>query len=469
MGMRFLKHPGLTLLLHHRGFRALFVVVSLVGHLLALAHLEKNRFGRNFNEAPGHPPNFGDPTQVDLPFWHRLVVARWDAFHYEAFGLRGFEMCKPLASLAPGEYPDDTPGCTLGFYPTYGFVGRVFASLTHLPIDYALFAVSLLSSVAFLWVMTSEAVSEALGIHRTYLAAILCNIFTSGFTLVTVQTEPLMLGLTGLTFVLLHQRRFFFAALAAGAATSVRVSAVATGFAAIAAIVCATWKERPERSTVVRRLFYLPLCGSGIIALLTYYQVRFGDPLIYAHAHERAYHHKASVWNLLWPDGRLFMQSIWAAPHDGLFVVAALLWFALGHRTALRRFRFEIKAFLYVYFVAVMGVALYGSAGNAFGGSGRYAFQAFPLFFAMAATLARRVAALCIWCFASLVHYYNGNACFYVSQLEPDRAQKCSFALDGNYRSWDFAKEHIEREAREREKKRLRDEEKRRIIPQQPP
>jgi hypothetical protein len=37
-------------------------------------------------------------------------------------------------------------------------------------------------------------------------------------------------------------------------------------------------------------------------------------------------------------------------------------------------------------------------------------------------------AALAIWLFLSLAHYYNGGICHYESQHRGDRGQRCGFA-----------------------------------------
>ena len=76
----------------------------------------------------------------------------------------------------------------------------------------------------------------------------------------------------------------------------------------------------------------MALSGSGVMALMAYYAWRFGDPLVYEHAHTRALNYSPSLSHVFFPDGRLLMQSIWAEPNDGLVLAAALLWFALDTR-----------------------------------------------------------------------------------------------------------------------------------------
>ncbi len=181
----------------------------------------------------------------------------------------------------------------------------------------------------------------------------------------------------------------------------------------------------------------MAVSGWGTLAIMGYFRHRFGDALIYGHAHERAYGYTARLAKALLPDGRLLMQSIWAEPYDGVFVAATLLWFALGHKKGLRGFAPESRAFWYVLFFGVVGISMYGSTPCAYCGGTRYMLVALPLFFAMAAVMRGRPIVLALWVFMSTVHYYDGSACFFLSQNAPDRRHKCSFPLE--YRSSDLA------------------------------
>jgi hypothetical protein len=347
-------------------------------------------------------------------------------------------LCKAREQLGPGEHPDDDKRCELDFYPTYGWIGRGVMWATHLPIDYSLFAVSLVASFAFLLMWTSRTMIDGLGVAATYLSLVLFNAFTSGFTLVTVQTEPCLLALTLGAFLCLGRRWLLLGAVLAGAATAIRVSGVATGFAYCAALVVLTLREHPRPSSAwLTRAALLPLSGWGIMLLMGFYWHRFGDALIYAHAHERAFKYSVSLARVIFPDGRLLMQSIWAEPYEGLILASALLWFALGHRNGLARFPRDAKAFWYVLFFGVVGISMYGSAGCAYCGNSRYMLTALPIFFAMAALMMRRPVLLGLWLLMSTAHYYDGSLCFYVSQRHPERIERCSFPR--HYRSWDIA------------------------------
>ena len=411
-------------------FRMVVAVAILSVHLAMATHLGHERFGYHFNDAPDSAPQFHQPAREPAPqHWERLVVSRWDSQHYIALGLRGYKACKSKSELLPGEHPDDNWACELNFYPTYGFLGAAVVAVSHLPMDYALFGISLAAGFVFILMWTGKAMVDGLGVANSYLSLLLLNVFSTGYGLVTLQTDCLFMALTLGTFVCLRKQWLAMGALTAGAATAIRISGVATGFAFCAWIVTVTWREgaRPSRVWAWRGLL-MALSGSGIMALMGYYAWRFGDPLIYSHAHGRSYHHAPDLMRIFVPDGRLLIQSIWAEPNEGLALVATLLWFALGHRAGLARFSAEAQAFWYALYFGIVGISMIGSSEYAYGGFSRYAVTVLPLFFAMAGVLRRKPVALALWLVMSSMHYYNGSLCFYVGQLHPERLQRCGFA-----------------------------------------
>jgi len=258
---------------------------------------------------------------------------------------------------------------------------------------------------------------------------VLMSVFSTGYTVVTMQTDPVFMALTMGTFVCLQKQWRLPGALLAGASTAIRIQGVATGFASCAWILVSTWREgrRPNRGWIWRGLL-MAISGSGIMALMAYYAWRFGDPLIYSHSHGRAYHHAPNLMRILIPDGRLLMQSIWAEPNEGLALVATLLWFALGHRAGLARFSAGARAFWYTLYFGIVGISMVGSSDYGYGGFSRYAVTVFPLFFAMAAVMRRNAVVLALWLVISSMHYYNGSMCFYLGQLHPERLQRCGYA-----------------------------------------
>jgi hypothetical protein len=410
-------------------FRFLVAVFLLWVHLHAIGKLAKDRLDYEFMDQTQPVPMFNDPVHEATPRgWDRLVVSRWDSQHYIELALRGYDQCKDKKDLLPGEFPDDDKRCQLNFFPTYGWFGRLVAHITDWPIDFSLLAVSLFSSVVFLMLFTSRVVTSALGVGTTYLALLLFNAFTSGFMLVTIHTEPLVLGLVMATYYCFARRWLLPAALFAGLLSAVRVTGVAGSVALCFGLLFLTIQERPKWHVWALRSVYALISAWGIVALMAFYQHRFGDPLIYAHAHGREYHHEASIAKILWPDTRLLMQSIWAEPHDGVWLAAGLLWFALGHREGLQRFDIPAQAFWYALYAFTVGISMVGSSEYGYGGLARYLICVPPLFFAIAGLTKRRPIVLAIWLYMSLAHYWSGSMCFYVSQKTPDRFGKCGFA-----------------------------------------
>jgi hypothetical protein len=411
-------------------FRLVFALAIVAFHLVAMARLGRERLDYKFNESPDHAPMLlGAHGEGTIQEWDRLIVSRWDAQHYMGLGMRGYRFCKDKSELRPGEFPDSNPACQLHFYPGYGFLGAAVARVLQVPIDYALFGVSMVACAAIALMWTGKAMTDALGTDNAYLSLILMNAFTSAFILVTIETEPVLLALSMGAFVCLARRRWLAAALLAGAASAIRITGVATGFAVCAALLVTTLRDHPRPGPAwLKSVTLMAISGWGVLTIMTYFAVRFGDPMAYAHSYEREYHTHASLSQALFPDGRLLMQSLWAEPNDGVFLAAALLWFALGHRAGLGRFSVEGQAYWYTLYFATVGISAVGSVANAFGGAARYVLAALPLFFAMAAVMRHKPVVLALWLFMSLTHYYNGGICMYESQSRGDRAQRCTFA-----------------------------------------
>ncbi len=380
-------------------------------HLAVLTHSGK-RFGAPFNAAPGQAPAFLNPATDPYPQrWNRLVVSRWDAGQYIELGLRGYQYCPPRQ--AGGEVPD-ARGCNLSFYPTYGLLGRAASFGGRIPIDYALFAISLLASFVFVFLWTSPAIAERLGLGQAYLALLLFNVFTTGFALVTVQTEPVTLALTMGTFVALARRWWVLAAFLAGAASGMRITGVAVGMACAVAQAIETWRTRPHtRRGWARHAGTILLCGWGELALMTYHHYRFGNAFAYMTSHAKAFRHHPSFGALFWPDHEQLVLSMEHPLHEGVWLAATLLWFLLGHREALRRFPSPERGFWYALFLGTVGIASFGMAPIAFLGMTRYLLLALPLFFAMAGVMRSRPAVLALWLILSSWHYWNVDLCYY--------------------------------------------------------
>jgi hypothetical protein len=372
-----------------------------------------DRFGAPFNTAPGRPPSFHDPAHERVPTnWNRLVVARWDSGQYVELGLRGYRYCPPENAIG-------SPTCNLEFYPTYGVLGGLVARVTGLAIDFSLLAISLVASFVFLFLWTSPKLTERLGLGETYLALLLFNTFTTGYCLVTIQTEPLTLALALGAFVAFARRRHLLGALLAGATSGIRVTGVALGAAyAIGLLVELLQQQRPRPPRAWLRLVLLGLlCGWGELALMVVHTVLFRDPLAYIHAHGAAFKHNPSLGSLLWPNPEWFVEAIDYPLHEALWWAAALFWYLLGRREVLARLPPAQRAFFDVTFWGTIGIATAGMLPIALAGMSRYLLLAFPLFFAMAAVMRRRPAVLAIWLAMSVWHYWNIDLCTYTGGM----------------------------------------------------
>jgi hypothetical protein len=109
--------------------------------------------------------------------------------------------------------------------------------------------------------------------------------------------------------------------------------------------------------------------------------------------------------------------------HEGVWVAAAFLWLALGHREATRGFSPPARAFWYALLASVLGVSLLGSISRNLIGMNRYLLGAIPLFFAMGKGLERRPLALAIWLSVCAWHSWNVDMCFFTSAIRATRRE----------------------------------------------
>jgi hypothetical protein len=394
------------------------VAAALLALQLALAIHSGGRFQLKFNAAPGKAPRFDNPATDWAPTnWDRLIVSRWDSGNYMELALRGYQHCPPRGPTLPVH----APACNLAFYPTYGLIGRWVAAVTRMPIDFAMWAVSLVSSFLFLYLWTGKELTSRLGVGTTYLALLCFNVYTTGYCLVMIQTEPITLALAMAAFVTFsrgHHWRWVGAVLA-GAASSIRITGLAIGFAFAAGLLVELLRERPRSIWPWLRAAVLAMvCTWGQLALMAYFAHRFGDARTYVHAHGQLFHHEHPTLGALFPpDPDKIAASMDWPLHEGLWLAAALLWFALGHREALRRFPVVEQAFWYVTFFATVGIATVGMMPLNLAGMSRYLLLALPMFFAMAAGMRKRPALALVWLGISAWHYWNIDLCTYTGGM----------------------------------------------------
>lgn len=407
-------------------FRIALATALIALHLIAFAVFARVRFDQPFNRAPGEAPAFAVPTQAKPSRWNRLAVSRWDSQHYINLALRGYSRC-PERTLRTGALPSPpTMLCDLAFYPGYPFAGRLLALGGIVPVDYALFALSLAASWIFFFLWTGREIVDALGLRAALVALAAFNLFTTGFTVVTIQTEPILLAATLGAFVLACRGRLTLAAICAGAATGVRVSGVGVGLAFAAWLAADAWQNRRSGGAFwAGRAALAALAFWGLALTLVYHGLVLHDPLAYVHAHEQSFGHHPSLLALLWPDTTWLLGSIISNLHEGVWVAAALLWLALGLRDAASGFSPPARAFWYALLAGVLGISLLGSISRNLIGMNRYLLGALPLFFAIGKLLSRRPLALAVWLAICGWHYWNVDLCFYVGDQGEDTLRRC--------------------------------------------
>ena len=411
----------LSELARHRGFRAAVALAFLLAHLLAIGRYASSHLGLPWNRSPGVAPSF---AVVDYDYgaldWSRLVVSRWDSGQYIAMALDGVYGHCPPADLRGADLRQET-SCDFAFYPGYAALGWMASLGARLPVDYALLGVSLLASFLLLFLWTGPVVVDALGLRGAYVSLLLLNAYTTGFTLVTVQTEPCTMLLTFAALLAVERKRKFAGALLAGAASALRVSGVCASVAfAVALIVCA----HEERPRTVRKgvglALLLPLSAWGQLGLWLFDAWRYSDPFVYQHAHAQLFHHEPQVWHLVAPKLEWIEASMSDGVHEIAVAAAMALWFAIGHRGGLRGLSRPGRAYVYVQFLSTLTLCLYGTAELHYVGLTRYTLAMFGGFFAMGAILGRRPIALALWTALSLWHYWTADSPFFLSHGAQD-------------------------------------------------
>ena len=197
-------------------FRIALALLVLGGHLAAVVISGKSRFEVPFNAAPGRPPALLGANDNSAANWNRLSVSRWDSGNYISIALRGYSQC-PDKNLRGADLRPLLRTCNLTFYPTYPLLGWVASGGGRVPIDFALWGLSLAASAILLFLWTGPTLVERFGLWPTYVSFAVFNMFTTGFILVTMQTEPLALVFTLGAFIALARRRTTLGAALAGA------------------------------------------------------------------------------------------------------------------------------------------------------------------------------------------------------------------------------------------------------------
>ncbi|MGD0678491.1 MAG: hypothetical protein ABSC94_24045 [Polyangiaceae bacterium] len=390
----------------------------------------RERFdGAPFNAAPQSPPAFRDVTHEVYPeYGKRLIVARWDAEHYEGLALRGYSQC-PHRKVVD----DDLRGpiCDAAFYPGYPALGWLVRAATGVAIDYALFGVSLSAAVIALFLWTDPAIVNGVGLGGAYASLLAFNFYPPSCYLVLVMTDACAAAGMLAGFVALARRRYVLAACAVGFTGAIRISGVGAEGAFALAVLAWCMEDPPKgRNAAGRwlgRLALVPLGAWGSILVSGYQWARMGDPLLYVHGHEASFRHKATLSSLLHIKPETIIHGIDGTVHDLVWAGALVLFLLMGHRIALRRFPAPAQAYAYALAVFTYVMSAIGSIDLwYFQGLARYVMVVVPAFLCIGVLLKHRPLALAFWLFACAWNSREVDLCFYLGDVGQYGLRKCN-------------------------------------------
>lgn len=409
-----------TRLTSSRLARLWLAALVLAAHLVAVGVQGQTLFKRPFVVA-GPGPTIGADAPVDsIQHWRRLVVSAWDSGQYLVVALRGHSRC-PRADTRKADYRELTQRCNVNFYPAYGLAGMLVNRVTKIPVDWALFGISVLCGLGTLYLMTSRAIVSALGATETLLALYLFAVFPSAFHLVVVLTESPMLFFAIAAFVALRRRSYLGSALLAGAGTGVHFRGTGMGIACGLAVLVSFLTDTPRgRGELARRVAAVLLCCWGGALLWAWYGYMYKDPLLYIHAAQGARYIAPGS------QSATVAYNLYASlkpTYAGILILLVTLLGAFGFRATLAAFERPERVYM-VVFTAFIGTALMSRGGDWIA-LPRYMFSLFPLFFFLARTFRGKTAALAIWTVVCLAHYWEVELCAYVGFQS---MSLCSFA-----------------------------------------
>ena len=414
LGTRFDEHAP------KRWLRTTCAIAFACLQLLFFVAAGHARLGLPFDAHPGEPPQFTDihaPATRGFPRqptdWNRLVVSRWDAQHYIGTAVRGLSACPtdPVAAK-DGAYLD----CGLGWLPAYGAVGGVISDVTGFGADTSLLLLSFLCAVIVNLVWTHRAIMDRIGKREAYLALVAFNAFPTAFYMVTPYTEAATLALVLGAYVMLAADRWVLAGLLVGAATALRISAVAFCAALGCAALLAAWQRRTAKTARWwLPLVAIPLSGWGQLAEMLAIKASVGDAGAFWRA-RHAFGDKQDPGRLLEPTW--FLKGVGAQHMDLVLYGAVVGVFAMTARELVRRFK-PIEA-TYLGVATLLSMVLVVLAPQQYWGINRYLLLC-PLAFVGLGLIARKHVLLFVcWLVFCLAFMWHVELCSYVTQGNPE-------------------------------------------------
>ena len=401
-----------------RWYRLGAAVVVTCMHLLIVAHAGKTRLGLPFDNAPGQPPVYTNPSALDTigfprqpVHWSRLLVSRWDAQHYIGTAVRGLSACPKDASAPDIDYLE----CGLGWLPAYGEVGGVVSRVTHLAPDVSLVLLSIVALLLINMFWTSPFVVDKLGLTEGWCALLAFNMFPSAFHLVAPYTEgwSIALGLYGL--VAISKDRWALGGALVGAATALKIAAASWSFGIGAAALLAAYRRRKAGTERWwRPLVAIPLAGWGQLVEMAVLHFAVGDAMAFWRA-RHAFGDPHDWSRLVNPE---YMVKSFGAQHmDGVMLFGVIAILALTARHILKKFPPEeavylgIASFVTIVFVIVAPLIYWGI--------NRYLLLCPLAFLGMGHMSRRHTAVFVLWLVLCALFYWHVELCSFLSQGNP--------------------------------------------------
>ncbi|MFT8656841.1 MAG: hypothetical protein ABF785_09105 [Acetobacter papayae] len=207
------------------------------------------------------------------------TVCRWDCGWYSDIVLNGYDHTPPVPVL--GMYKN------YAFFPFFPLLMHYIRAVIHLSFP----TLAIIANATFASVMSTVAVyymKERYSFQNSNLIIVLFSMFPYSFYFIIPYTEAIYgLALIAFTF-LLYRRHWWQAGLAGVVLSATRP----TGSLIIATLCILTWLSIWFRKNTMQEKLHqsLPLVGTavissaGLLAYMTFLQIRLGDPFAFAHA-----------------------------------------------------------------------------------------------------------------------------------------------------------------------------------------
>jgi hypothetical protein len=328
---------------------------------------------------------------------------RWDSFWYEA-------IVDPQPRFIPAGYSH------ANFFPFYSWVSWIVALpfRAFLDFEHAFFAGALIvSSVSFLLALTAvDRITTAIAGSDVAMRAVwLIAVFPFSFFLTAVYADALYFCLCAWSLAFALERRWYAACALAAMAAMTRIPGIAL-FPALGLEYLRQqgWKPKLTREALV----CVAILALAPIAIATYYEWRYGNPLEFVRARQIGWNRASGVAGFVRDFNYFFQPPLFAcsgvaecvrefAPTRTLLgvVYLALLPLTIAITIAAART-------LGVALVAWTLISIAMSLPNGFDGVGRFSSVLFPVFIALAMRLRdRRLFAIaCVACVPLLLLFF---------------------------------------------------------------